>query len=280
MTDFRRSATALVLGGIAGLGVAAQPAAAGEVLDRILDSGVLTVSTDPAYPPQSSQLPDGSFEGFDIDVAMALAERMGVEVEFVTPAWEIITAGNWGGRWDVSVGSMTPTAARGEVLDFPAIYYYTPAAFVVHADSEVASIDDLNGLVIGTCGGCTYEFYLNGNLEIDAQDVPAFDYLVEPGEIRTYETDTNVFDDLRIGPGVRLDAGISALPTIQAAIDAGYELRVVGEPVFYEPLSVAIDKGDPELAAEVVRIVQELHDDGTLSALSEAWYGVDISSVQ
>ena len=264
-----------------GLAVSATGTAmAGEVLDRIREEGVLRVSTDPAYPPQSSQTPDGSFEGFDIDVATELAARMGVEIEFVTPAWEIITAGNWGGRWDVSVGSMTPTAQRAEVLDFPAIYYYTPAAFVVHADSAVESVEELNGTAIGTCGGCTYDNYLNHNLEIDAQDVPPFEYLVEPGEIRTYETDTNVFDDLRLGDGVRLDAGISALPTIQAAIDAGYPLRVVGEPVFYEPLSVATDKGDAELNAEVARIIEEMRADGTLTGFSEAWYGVDISSVQ
>lgn len=264
--------------GLAAIAVSAGPAAAGEVLDRIHESGTLRVSTDPAYPPQSSQRPDGEFEGFDIDVATELATRMGAEIEFVTPAWEIITAGNWGDRWDVSVGSMTPTAQRAEVLDFPAIYYYTPAAFVVHADSAVESVDELNGKVIGTCGGCTYDLYLQHNLVIDAQDVPPFEYQVEPGEIRTYETDTNVFDDLRLGNGVRLDAGISALPTIQAAIDAGYPLRVVGDPVFYEPLSVATDKGDPELDAEIARIVEEMHADGTLAALSETWYGVDISS--
>ena len=57
-------------------------------------------------------------------------------------------------------------------------------------------------------------------------------------------------------------------------------MRVVGSPVFYEPLSVAIDKGDAELAAEVARIIDEMHEDGTLSALSVEWYGVDISSVQ
>jgi polar amino acid transport system substrate-binding protein len=280
MFHLSKPAMALAVGGAAGALLIAPGAQAGEVLDRIMESGTLTVSTDPAYPPQSTQRPDGTFEGFDIDVATALAERMGVEVEFVTPAWEIITAGNWGGRWDVSVGSMTPTEARAEVLDFPAIYYYTPASFVVHEDSEIDSIEDLDGAVIGVCGGCTYEFYLKENLQIDAQGVPEWEYLVEPGEIRTYETDTNVFDDLRIGPGDRLDAGMSALPTIQAAIDAGYPLRVVGDPMFYEPLSVAIDKGDEELAAEIVRIIDEMHADGTLSELSEKWYGVDITSVE
>ncbi len=255
-------------------------ASAGPVLDRIKERGVVRVATDPAYPPQSVQKPDGSFEGFDIDVALEIGRRLGVAVEFVTPAWEIITAGNWGDRWDLSVGSMTPTKERARVLDFPAIYYYTPASFVTHEACDFAEVADLNDKVIGTCGGCTYEFYLRKNLTIDAEGVPPFEYLVTPAEIRTYETDTNVFDDLRLGCGVRLDAGMSALPTIMEAIKAGYPLKVVGEPAFFEPLAVAIDKGDAEFAAELARIVAEMHEDGTLTRLSMKWYGVDLTKAR
>ena len=256
------------------------PAWAGEVLDRVTSSGVLKVSTDPAYPPQSFQNADGTYDGFDIEVAKEIAKRLNAEVEWVTPAWEIITAGRWGGRWDISVGSMTPTAKRAEVLDFPAVYYYTPASFYVHQDSNVGGVDEINGKRIGVCGGCTYENYLNKDLVIDAEGAPPFEYMVTAGEVRTYETDTNVFDELRLGDGVRLDAGLTALPTVQAAIESGYPLRVVGDPVFFEPLSVAIDKGDPEFAAKLNEIVEAMRADGTLSALSVKWYGVDISTVE
>ncbi|MEX0759170.1 MAG: transporter substrate-binding domain-containing protein [Tistlia sp.] len=251
---------------------------AGEVLDRVMESKTLKVATDPAYPPQSSQKPDGSFEGFDIDVATAIAERLGAEVEFVTPAWDVITAGHWGSRWDVSVGSMTPTEQRAEVLDFPAIYYYTPASFFVHQDASYGSVEELSGKTVGVCAACTYEDYLRGNLTIDAEGVPPFEFLVEPGEIRTYDTDLNVMDDLRLGDGVRLDAGLSALPTVQGAIDSGYPLKVLGEPVFYEPLAVATDKGDPEFDAKIQEVIASLHEDGTLGELSEKWYGVDLTS--
>ena len=264
----------------AGVVLLAGSAWAGEVLQRIESSGVLKVSTDPAYPPQSFQKPDGSFDGFDIEVAKEIAKRMGAKVEWVTPAWEIITAGRWGGRWDISVGSMTPTAQRAKVLDFPAVYYYTPASFYVHKDSSVQSVDDVNGKKVGVCGGCTYENYLNKDLVIDAEGAPPFDYKVTAGEIRTYETDTNVFDELRLGDGVRLDAGLTALPTVQEAIKGGYPLRVVGDPVFYEPLSVAIDKGDAEFAAKLAEIVAAMRADGTLSELSVKWYGVDISTAK
>ncbi|MEX0923338.1 MAG: transporter substrate-binding domain-containing protein [Rhodovibrionaceae bacterium] len=255
-------------------------AQAGETLDRVMNSGTLTMSSDAAYPPQSFLNANNEMDGFDVDVGREIAKRMGAELEIITPAWEVITAGNWQGRWDISVGSMTPTTTRAEVLDFPAVYYYTPATFAVHADSDAGSVDDLNGKTIGVCGGCTYEAYLNKDLVIDAGGAPDFSYDVEAGEIRSYETDTNAFDDLRLGDGARLDAILSAQPTIDEAIKNGYPFKLVGDPVFYEPLAVATDKGDPEFDAKIAEIVEAMRADGTLSALSEKWYGIDYTTVK
>lgn len=262
----------------AALAFAAAPALAGETLDRVTSSKTLTMSSDPEYPPQSFLNDANEMDGFDIDVGKEIAKRLGAELKIVTPGWDVITAGGWAGRWDMSVGSMTPTKARAEVLNFPAIYYYTPAAFAVHANSAATSLADLDGKVIGSCGGCTYDAYLNKDLVIDAEGVPPFDYQVTAGEIKTYDTDTNAFDDLRLGDGVRLDAVFSALPTIQEAIKNGYPMKIVGEPAFYEPLAVATDKGDAEFDAKIAEAVSAMHEDGTLKALSEKWYGVDLTS--
>ena len=126
--------------------VMAVPAAqAGATLDRVMSSKTLTMSSDPEYPPQSFLNDNNQMDGFDVDVGKEIAKRMGVELKIVTPSWDIITGGNWGGRWDMSVGSMTPTKKRAEVLDFPAVYYYTPASFAVHKDSKISSITELNG---------------------------------------------------------------------------------------------------------------------------------------
>ena len=141
----------------------------GDLLSAIEEEGVLTVSTDPAYPPQSSLNEEtGEYEGFDIDVATAIAEQIGVEVAWEAPAWETIIAGNWNDRWDLSVGSMTITPEREEVLHFSTPYYYTPAVVAVAADDDSITdlTTDLDGQTIGVCGGCTYDFYLQGNLEI------------------------------------------------------------------------------------------------------------------
>ncbi len=269
-----------ILAAVAAVSVLTGPAFAGEVLDRIMSKKTMVLSSDAAYPPQSFMNDKNEMDGFDVDVAKEIAKRLGAELEIVTPAWEVITAGKWGGRWDVSVGSMTPTKQRAEVLDFPAVYYYTPASFAVHKDSKAASLADVNGKKIGVCGGCTYEAWLDGKLVIDAEGAPPFEYSVKAGEMRTYETDTNAFDDLRIGDGKRLDAVLSAQPTIMEAIKNGYPFKIVGDPVFYEPLAVAIDKGDPEFGAKITEIVAAMRDDGTLKKLSEKWYGVDYSTAK
>src|SRR3546814_2930702 len=90
------------------------------------------MSSDAEYPPQSFLNDKNELDGFDVDVGKEIAKRLGAELKIVTPSWDIITAGNWGGRWDMSVGSMTPPQKRAEVLDFPVVYYYKPAAFAVH----------------------------------------------------------------------------------------------------------------------------------------------------
>jgi len=251
-------------------------AQAGEVLDKVMGEKTMVIATNSEYPPASYLNSKGEFEGFDVDVAKELAMRMGVEATFMNPAWEAITSGKWGGRWQAAIGSMTPTPARAEVLDFPAVYYFTPAAFYVHNEAPYSSIEDLNGKKIGTSAGSTYEEYLNKTLQLDTAYSPPFDYLVTPGEVRTYETDTNAMDDLRLGDGVRLDAGISSVPNIAEAVKNDYPLRIIGDPVFFEPLAVVVAKGDPEFSQKVGSIIDEMRADGTLKSLSIKWFGVDL----
>lgn len=254
----------------------AEPAADG-LLAEILSTGVLRVSTDPAYPPQSSyDEATGEWQGFDIDVANEIATRMGVTTQWETPSWDVITSGSWNGRWDVSVGSMSITEERAQVLGFTQPYYFTPAGVAVNADSDVTAIDQLAGKRVGVCGACTYEYYLNRTLAIPGFN---FEFVVpDDVEIVTYDTDTTALQDLKLG---RVDAMVSAVPLLEEAIKKGKEIRLVGDPVFLEPLAVAVDKGSTlpvdSLVTELDRIIAEMHADGTLSDLSMKWYGVDIT---
>ena len=259
-----------------------EEAPAGDLLDEVLEAGKLVVSTDPNYAPQSFLNDAGQLDGFDVDVAKEVAKRLGVEVEFVTPEWDIITSGNWSGRWDVSIGSMTPTEPRAEVLWFTDPYYYVPAAFAVHKDNtDIKTPADLSGKRVGLGTATTYEDYLNGVLAIMGGGEIMYD--PPPNvEIVPYSTDGDAIQDLALGDGVRLDAVMSAQPTIQTAIDSGVPLKYVGTPAFYEPLVFALDKSrgpSDKMLAKLNEIVAEMHKDGTLTELSMKWYGIDYTTV-
>jgi polar amino acid transport system substrate-binding protein len=87
---------------------------AGQTLDRVMKNKMLVEVTDQAYPPFSFVNDKGEVEGFDIDIAKEFAKRLGVGLKVETPSWEIIVAGNWHGRWDICICSMTATKERSK----------------------------------------------------------------------------------------------------------------------------------------------------------------------
>lgn len=253
---------------------------AGEALDRVMDKKVLKVATDANWAPQSFLNDNNEMDGFDVNVAQEVAKRLGVEVEFVTPVRDVITAGRWNGRWDLSIGSMTPTKERAKVLTFPAVYYYTPASFVVHKDSDATSPSDLNDKKVGVTTSSVHERYMQKDLTIDAEGVPALEYQVSTDFIKSYQASNVVLDDLRLDNGSRLDGALTSVPTIQEAIKNNYPIKMIGLPVFFEPLALAIDKGDEELKDKLAQVVADMRTDGTLSKLSQKWYNYDYTTTQ
>ena len=254
----------------------------GDVLDEILAAGVIKVSTDANYAPQSFLNDKGELEGFDISVAKEVAKRLGVKVKFVTPDWDLITAGKWGKRWDLSIGSMTPTVERMNALHFTMPYYSTPAQFAVHKDNTtIKSLKDLAGKRIGVGTETTYDRYLNKDLELVGVKIEYQDW--SAGKITTYPTDANAIENLALGDGVRIDALLTAKPTIFEAMKTGCgggcPLKMLGEPVFYEILSFALDKSRPNsesLLKKLNEIISSMYEDGTLMDLSMQFYGQNL----
>ncbi len=265
-------------------------------LAEILARGTLIISTDPAYPPQSQLVEGGAraantkcasdqhtaseLTGFDIDVSVAIAEKLGVEACFVTPDWTLITSGNWSNRWDLSIGSMTITPERMTKLYFTQPYYTTPAAFFVNsANTTYTQPSDLSGKRVGACTGCTYDAFLAGTLQIPGETI---NYVVQNVQFVGYETDLNALQDLALGDGVRLDAVLTAQPTGAGAITDGLPLKPLGEPVYFEYLAGAVDKAstpDPvPFLKRVSEIIQGLNTDGTLLRLSQQWYSLDLTT--
>jgi polar amino acid transport system substrate-binding protein len=254
-----------------------------DLLADIEERGTIRISTDPNYAPQSFLNESGEYEGFDIDVAREIAERLGVEVEFVAPSWDLITAGNWGGQWDMSVGSMTVTTARQDVLDFaePA-YYYTPAQFAAAADSGIDSLEDINGQAVCVGTATTYESWLNGDLA--GLGLPESSIYAEaPTGITVVplSTDAECAQSIQAGR-TEFSVFLTSATVIDAAIAEGLPILKVGDPVFSENLAVAFDKNselnNDTLVARVSEIVAEMHEDGTLSELSMTHFGADLTA--
>jgi polar amino acid transport system substrate-binding protein len=223
---------------------------AGDLLEQIQEAGVIHIATDANYEPQSFRDPDGNWVGFDIDVGTAIAEGLGVEAEFQHQDWEIITAGTWNGRWDLSVGSMTITTDRKDLFAFATPYYFTPAYMAASERSGITSVDDL---------------------EFEVPDG------VEP---ITRPTDANCIEDIEAGR-TEFDLLITSGTVIDAAIAEDQPIVKIGEPIYTENLSVALDLAGPEHAAllyEIDQIIQGMHEDGTLTSLSEEWFeGEDLT---
>jgi polar amino acid transport system substrate-binding protein len=279
MSSMRRSVVVVVavllLAGCAQLGLG------GDYLSRIRAAGVIKVSTDPAYPPQSFLNEEtNELEGFDIDVATEIAERLGVEVQFETPSFDAVVAGSWANRWDMSVGSVTVTPAREEVLDFTQAYYYTPAQAATTEGTGIETLEDFAGATICVAESTTYQFWLEGTLEIPTVVITP---PPEGATVVTLPTDINCPEAWRDGR-TDFEGWVSSITTVDGAVADGLPVIPVGEPVFFEALGVAFDKtvqDNDSLVAEVDRIIGEMHDDGTLTEFSETWFdGIDYSVTQ
>jgi len=251
-------------------------------LEEIYAAKTIIVSTDANYAPQSFLNDKGELEGFDVSVAKEVAKRLDVKVKFITPDWDLITAGKWGKRWDISIGSMTPTKERKNALLFTLPYYSSPAQFAIHKDNtDIKTLADLAGKRIGIAGETTNERYLQRDLSIEDVKIVYQDW--KPGKLQTYPTDANHIEDLSLGDGLRLDAIFSSKQTIAEAIRSGCgkgcPMKMIGEPPYYEPLSFALDKSranSQTLVDKLNEVIKSMNEDGTLVKLSEKFYGTNL----
>jgi polar amino acid transport system substrate-binding protein len=268
--------------------------AGGDLLSEIKSRGYILVSTDPNYEPQSFLNTSGKrpadtkcpsdaltpveMQGFDVDVAAELAKRLGVDLCFATPDWDVITAGNWADKWDISVGSMTITPDRQKVLDFTSPYYYTPAVIAVASDSGITSYDQLAGQALCVGASTTYEDWLNGTLGLPASSI----YAQPPANVKVVSVSTDQECAQAIASGRKDFVGyVTSGTVVDSNIAAGVPVAKVGNPVFAEELAVAVDKAHTKpidtLVSTLSGYVDAMHSDGTLSGLSMKWFNEDLT---
>jgi polar amino acid transport system substrate-binding protein len=268
------------------------------LLDAIKQRGYILVSTDPNYEPQSflntegkrpadtkcpaDALTTAEMQGFDVEVAMEVGKGLGVETCFATPDWDLITAGNWSDKWDVSIGSMTITVARQQVLDFSVPYYYTPAVIAVRADAGINSLEDLNGKALCVGSATTYEQWLSGDFE--GLGLPQSSIYAQPPKVTVVPLTTDQECAQAIAAGRQDFVGyVTSMTVVNANIAAGFPVVQLGSPVYSEDLAAAFDKSSSlptaTLVEEVNKIFTAMHNDGRLSALSIKWFGEDLTQV-
>lgn len=265
-------------------------------LEAIRERGYIMVSTDPNYEPQSflntagsrpsdtkcpsDALTTAEMQGFDVDVAKAIGESLGVETCFATPDWDVITAGSWADKWDVSVGSMTITTARQQILDFSVPYYYTPAVVAVRADSEFTSLADIEGEALCAGASTTYEHWLNKDMT--ALGLPESSVYEPAPNVTVVALSTDQECAQAIAAGREDFVGyVTSDTVVDANIAAGFPVKKLGSPVYSEDLAAAFDKSSSlssdTLRAEVDKLFTAMHNDGRLSALSTQWFGMDLT---
>ena len=196
--------------------------------------------------------------GFDVDVAKEIASRMDAEAEFVTTAWDGIIPGLTSGHYDTILGSMAITDQRLEAVNFTIPYYYSGAQIVVTEDSDIDGPTDIEGKTVGVVTGTTFEE--------DAQELGA--------EINSYEGDNETMMELRNG---RVDAVITDRVVGLEFLNEGFDIEFAGELLRQETMAIALRKESDRLLVELNQILFEMHQDGTLTEISEEWFDADIT---
>ena len=135
---------AAILTGVLATGTVAY--AADDELSQIQESGVLKVGVEGTYPPYTYHDEDGELTGFDVEVAKAIADKLGVEADFTESAWDSLLAGIDSGRLDTVINAVSITDERSEKYDFAGPYFYITQQIVVSKDNDdIVDMDSLNG---------------------------------------------------------------------------------------------------------------------------------------
>lgn len=244
------------------LGTLAVASAEGDLLEAIQEKGKLTIAMEGVWSPWTYHDENGTLTGFDVEVGTLIAEGLGVAPDFQEVPWESILAGVDTGKYDIACNGVGYTAERAEKYTFTEPYVYTEAVLVVRADNEeIHSLADLAGKKTSNSPNSTYAL----RAEQAGATVQYVDTLgetlmmVEQGRVdATINAKGSIDDYLREHP----DAGIKVVETL------------AGEPVV-----IPIRKGaeSETLVAAINGILQKAREDGTLAALSEKYFGADLT---
>ena len=247
---------------IVGASFVAASAHADDLLDQAKARGTLRVGLEGTFPPFNSKAPSGELVGYDVDIAKAVAAKMGLKPEFVTTEWSGIIAGLQAGKFDVIVNQVGVTDQRKAVLDFSPAYTYSAAQLIQRKDDtrQFKTLEDLKGKKLGVGLGTNY-------MDM-AKSVPGID-------VKTYPGAPEYLRDLAAN---RLDAALNdrlmlayLLKNSQLPLRTG---AIVGAG---NPSAIPFKKGNPKFAKAIDDAMTQLEADGTFTKISDKWFGIDVT---
>lgn len=234
-----------------------------EAEDTETETKTLTAAANIDYAP-FEYYEDGVAVGFDVDLWNEICDYLGYEAEFVHYPWDGLISGIQAEKFDAIVADMGITEERKESVLFTEPYFYETTGICTTEDSDISSVEDLDGQVVGIQTGTTGETWAKEHME-------------ELGiaELVTYETMADAIMDLKVG---RTVAVINNGPYMQYQAKIDDEIRMVAiiddEPIV---CGIAFNKEDTELCEEVNEALKALIADGTYAELYEKWFGAEPS---
>lgn len=234
----------------------------GGELEKVKAAGKLVIGIEGTYPPFTYHNDDGLLAGLDVELGTALAEKLGVEVEFQEAAWDSLLIGIDSGRFDTVINSVSITDERAEKYDFSDPYYYEARRVVVRADDDsIQAPEDLNGKKIAT--NATNAF------------IPWYEE--QGAEIVGIDTSAEAVDLVLSG---RADFLGTSVPVLNAYLDEHPDAKDKLKEAFVIPnsedvIAIPVRKGETEFLDAINAALAELRADGTLKAISEKYLGGD-----